>query len=262
MLKKIQLTLQSEYQISLPMSSLFHGVLIQQLSRNYAEKMHESTVRPYSQFLDEALNQWNIQVVNEEAAEEIEKPILKDDFSVLCLEKRGWNIPIIEKKVIVKSYDELLKETYFGNCKRYITIKFLTPTAFKQKKNYVCYPDIRLLFQSIIQKHDAIQNKTKFQDEQVLEDIIEYTKIARYNLRTKPFDLEGIRIQGFVGTVTLKIGGPQMLVNLIHFLLSYAQYSGVGIKTAIGMGAMIVKEERRREDGKTEKGANYWKSIS
>ena len=53
-----------------------------------------------------------------------------------------------------------------------------------------------------------------------------------------------------------------MLVNLIHFLLSYAQYSGVGIKTAIGMGAMIVKEERRREDGKTEEGANYWKSIS
>lgn len=244
------------------MSSLLHGVLIQQLSNEYAEKMHESTVRPYSQFLDERTNEWNIQLVSDEANREIGTCILKDDFTSFYLKNREWTVPIIEKKVFTKSYDQLLKEVYFMDCSRYITIKFLTPTAFKQNKRYIYYPDIRLIFQSIIQKHDAIQIKTKFEDEQILVDIIENIQIISYQLKTKKFNLEGIRIQGFVGTVTFKIGGPQMLVNLVHFLLAYAEYSGVGIKTAIGMGAMVVKEERRKENGEKEKRTCDRKPVS
>lgn len=262
MLKKIQLKLQSEGTLNLPISSLLHGVLIQQLGKDYAEEMHEVGVRPYSQFFDESLNVWNIHLLNETAEREIGNSILNDNFTSFWLEKRACDIVIAEKKVFCKSYDQLLKEVYFSKCSRYITLKFLTPTAFKQKKNYVCYPDLRLIFQSIIQKHDAIQEKTKLQDEDMLNDIIDYTTIIKYHLRTKAFYLEGIKIQGFVGTLTLKIGGPQMLVNFVHFLISYAEYSGIGIKTAIGMGAIAIKEEWRKESGTAKEKFDYRESIS
>lgn len=113
-----------------------------------------------------------------------------------------------------------------------------------------------------MQKHDAIQKETKIFDEDALEHIVSYTTIIKYHLRTKEFCLEGVRIPAFVGTITLKVGGPQMLVNLVHFLAAYAEYSGVGIKTAIGMGAVTIKQDWRKEHGETKESDNCRKFIS
>ena len=48
----------------------------------------------------------------------------------------------------------------------------------------------------------------------------------------------------YEGFIVIKVKGPQALVNLANVLLRYAEYSGIGIKAAIGMGAIQIVERR------------------
>lgn len=49
--------------------SIFHGALISELDREWAEKMHEQRVRPYSQYLlvKEGKPYWRLAALTEEA---------------------------------------------------------------------------------------------------------------------------------------------------------------------------------------------------
>jgi len=77
--------------------------------------------------------------------------------------------------------------------------------------------------------------------EETLEHIERYVMITRYHLRSVNFSLEGVRIPAFVGTITMRVKGPQQLVNLIKMLAVFGQYSAVGIKTALGMGRIQIE---------------------
>lgn len=74
------------------------------------------------------------------------------------------------------------------------------------------------------------------QYEQLLETIGEQVEISSYRLHSTLFSLEGVRIPAFMGTVTLRLFGNQTFRSYIHMLCDYANYSGIGIKTALGMG--------------------------
>ena len=48
-----------------------------------------------------------------------------------------------------------------------------------------------------------------------------------------------------MGRVTLVIGGPDQLARLAGAMLSFGEYCGIGIKTALGMGAVRVTPVQR-----------------
>ena len=62
--------------------------------------------------------------------------------------------------------------------------------------------------------------------------------------------MEGIKIPSFVGEVTIRINGPEQMVNLANMLLKYGQYSSIGIKSAMGMGAVLVEDKEVNRNGK------------
>ena len=65
--------------------------------------------------------------------------------------------------------------------------------------------------------------------------------IDEYNLRTRYFYLEQIRIKGFIGNMILKLKNKDsMLTQLLNFLILSSEYTGLGIKTALGMGGIEV----------------------
>lgn len=101
-------------------------------------------------------------------------------------------------------------------------------------------PTVRLIFQSLIHKYDTFSSGTMVGSEETLEHIERYVMITRYHLRSVNFSLEGVRIPAFVGTITMRVKGPQQLVNLIKMLAVFGQYSAVGIKTALGMGRIQI----------------------
>ena len=47
------------------------------------------------------------------------------------------------------------------------------------------------------------------------------------------------------------MSGPQQMVNLMHMLLHFGTYSGVGIKTAMGMGGFQIEERKRINENRS-----------
>lgn len=151
--------------------------------------------------------------------------------------------------------NELLQETFFARCPRTLKFRFVTPTAFKVQGRYQIYPTIRPLFGSLIQKYNAAHTDSELGGEGLLEELQRFVSVAGYNLRSTSFPLEGITIPSFTGTLLLKISGPQQLVNLVHLLLRFGTYSGAGIKTAMGMGAIQIVD-RKDDDPNGPNGHN------
>ncbi|MCI9476275.1 MAG: CRISPR system precrRNA processing endoribonuclease RAMP protein Cas6 [Emergencia sp.] len=93
------------------------------------------------------------------------------------------------------------------------------------------------IFYSLIQKYDAVSGEPPIFSEKIMEDISKYVEISRYDLRSTRVHLEGAKIPSFFGTLSMHSYGPLLFRNLLHMLVSFGEYSGIGIKAAMGICA-------------------------
>lgn len=226
-------------------SSLTQGILMEKISRNYGEVLHQSQLHPYSQsFIREGERlYWVVNTLNVEAAEQILVPLEEEGFKQIYMRNRDCSLDIVGKKREQISYDKLLQDYYFVDRQRFLKIKFKTPTAFKQNKTYCIFPTPRLIFQSLMLRYDSCARENSCFDEEILKEYEQYSSIIQYKLQSTKFSMEGIKIPAFIGEVTIKVSGPQQMVNLAWMLMKFGTYCGVGIKTAMGMGAIEIEEK-------------------
>lgn len=231
-------------------ASLFQGVLMEQIDSAYAEKLHQNALRPYSQGIiaGEEKVIWQIKTLNQEAYEQIVTPLLSADFDSVLLKHNDEKLEILNKSLSVSSYKKIIDTYYLGECPKTVKIQFASPTSFKQNGRYIIFPDIRLIYNSLMNKYDAFAENETIGTEDVLEQLTKHSEVIRYHLSSTVFHMEGVKIPAFKGSITLRIQGPQPLVNLAHLLFRFGCYSGVGIKTAMGMGAMEIVEKEERHD--------------
>ena len=52
----------------------------------------------------------------------------------------------------------------------------------------------------------------------MINEILQHTKVIYYNLKSTKFYLEGITIPAFIGSIKIKVTGPQQMVNLLYLL--------------------------------------------
>lgn len=225
-------------EINFQQSSNFQGVIMEAISAVYAARLHGNQLNPYSQCIlkenDKVI--WSIKTLNEEAYENIILSLSK--CSDITLKKRHISIPVYNKTVQMKEEKELIKEFYEKKCPKYLEMKFQTSTSFKRDGKYVIYPDLRLIYSSLMRKYSAASQEFEMFDEETLEALVEQSEIVRYRLQTIPFPLEKIKITGFVGNICIHVKGPETMARYIRMLLEFGEFSGVGIKTGMGMGAM------------------------
>lgn len=254
MLAKIDMRLSAgAEELSYQMSSVFHGVLMGLLPEEYAAELHVSRRHPYTQHIERRGTQWHwvVTALNEDTARRMLREVLMQ-LGEFTIKKHDLTVQVLEKQYQELSDRELAHDFYQESAGRYITIQFITPTAFRQNNRYVNYPDIRLLFSSIMNKYDASNEQEGMYDEDTLEQLVEKAVLTRYELRSTSFSLEGVRIPSFVGRMTLKMTGTQTMSNFARMLFDFGCYSGIGIKTALGMGAVrILKEGKEENAGQT-----------
>jgi len=237
--------------ISVNISSLLQGVLMEIVSSDTAEALHSGGRQPYSQYVEilEDKIVWTVQTLTRQAYEQMIVPLLDEKVSSIYLRHRDREFRILDKIQKQMSYEQLRRDYYFTNCSRFVTIQFVTPTAFKSKGEYIFYPTVRLLMQSFMLKYDACSDDGELFSEEVLEHFVEHVKIVKYKLRSYEFHLEGTKVPAFLGEITLKIGGAQAFVNLAEYLVRFGEFSGVGIKCGMGMGGIrVVEKERGRRE--------------
>lgn len=248
MIGKLELKLKCTEKLNYQMASLFHGVLMELITSGYADYLHLSQLHPYSQHLEYRNESWYwiICGLNKEAV----KMILFDalwDIDKFVLKKLDLEVQIVQKKYVEITYQELMEHFYEKESSPYIQIHFCSPTAFKQRGQYVFYPNLRCIYQNLMNKYDSAARNEAMIDEDTLEQLCEYSQIIRYDLKTVNFCLEKVRIPAFIGKITIKLSGTQTMTNFANMLFEFGTFSGVGIKTSLGMGYIVQLDERERK---------------
>ena len=104
--------------------------------------------------------------ISEEAYEQIIQPM--SEVKSVVFKKSGRDVGVTKWQMDRCEERELLDEFYDTLCPKYLDIQFMTPTAFKQDGRYVIYPDLRLIYGSLMRKYSAVSGELDMIDEDLL----------------------------------------------------------------------------------------------
>ena len=225
--------------------SRLQGALLERIDPAYGDYLHRQGLHPYSQYVETTSQGpvWRLNTIGEEARREIIEPLLggEDTFEL----DTGAKFIVADRSIKEVSRSSLVASFYEDNAPRSYTVAFLTPTAFRQNRRYSLWPDSRLICQSLMLKYGAATGDAGMTDDETLEELAAHTFVTRYRLRSLVFPLEGTVIPGFVGEATFRSDGTETMTRYLRLLLTFGEFSGVGIRGAMGMGAIRVRDKSR-----------------
>jgi CRISPR-associated endoribonuclease Cas6 len=129
-----------------------------------------------------------------------------------------------------------------------VALEFAAPTAFKSREMQMPVPLPGLVFGSLLDRWNAVSAVQLPDDVRAFAD--DAVAISQYNLRSAAVrHKQGSILIGGTGTVTYRaLGGDRYWLACLNLLADFALYSGVGVKTATGMGQVRrIPETRRKE---------------
>ncbi|WP_155267774.1 CRISPR-associated endoribonuclease Cas6 [Ruminococcus albus] len=214
--------------------------MMEKIDTVYADHLHVSVVHPYSQYItnEDGCVVWNIHTLDDASSKNIIAVLNSDSFTSAELKSKDMQLSVVSKDYRETSCEELLRKYYLeNNSTRYVTIRFITPTAFKSNGKYVIFPTSKLILNSLAKRYDCFSQDSAISDELLFDYIEKQTDIVEYDLKSVKFSLEGITIPSFIGTAKLRFSGSREFICLMNMLMRYGEYSGTGIKTSLGMGA-------------------------
>lgn len=234
--------------------SLFHGYMHSKLDTDYAYRLHNMPLNPYSQYsyFDKKKDVyiWKISTLNKEAKEKIIDKIFDDNVSSFTLTYHNLKVDIISKEIVdVCSYKDIADRYFLSNdTVRTADIQFLTPTTYKVHGHYTIFPYLSHMFISLYDKWNFYSGGISLKEDKLIQDLVEKVNMVKYNLKSTQFSMEGVKLDSFIGSIKLHCCGDDMLVNIYNMLLDFSHYSGIGAKTSISMGGVLVSR-------------NYYKSV-
>jgi len=116
-----------------------------------------------------------------------------------------------------------------------ITLEFVTPTSFRKNEMQVTFPQPELVFSSLVRRWNAFA-EVKLPEEHVAR--FASIKVSSYDLHTELVQFSRYKIIGCKGRVDYELpkdASPDFL-QVVNALADFASYSGVGVKTTMGMG--------------------------
>lgn len=219
---------------------------MERLPREVSEYLHSASVRPFTQYVEVKNNIafWKINVLTDKICVYFNELVTKLDGEEVLLKQRNKKYKLIlYSESTIYDYKEL-SYYFFVDIKpvRRLHLSFITPTSFKVYGQYQIFPDIRLILASIYKRWNKLSDSVVFEDEQAFKQLCDSIYIRNYHLHSWRFYLEKISVTGFGGNIEISIKGPEMTVRWANLLLAYGMFCGVGIKTALGMGAVSTYE--------------------
>lgn len=244
MLNVAQIPITSPIALNSSMGTIMHGVLMECIGTDYASYLHSQNIRPYTQQIyfdkDAKVNIWRITTLNQQAYDNIILPLQELIKPTLKLHLKQKNIDICAQNLdIIKqsSYEKIANEHFMNQsiCRKY-QMHMLTPTNFKTNGQYMLYPQIEQILKSLFNRWNEHSGSFSLDDSETVRHLADHIHITGYNISSKRFPMESINIPAFAGSINLSIAGPEALARVANILLDYVDYSGIGIKTALGMG--------------------------
>lgn len=225
------------------MGSLLQGVLMELIPEEAARELHAEGTRPYSQALvlprGEAAGHavWRLGFLNDRAFHLLGAPLVERDG--IYIRHRDLPVALRGVREIKKATFEGLADASFQaeRAADGAEFSFLTPTAFKRRGDYVSLPEAFLIFQSLVSRWNAFTDFSRLEEPNLAEKLAQACRPGRYRIASRGFSLEGTTIYGCGGQMKFFFRGPEQVRRLLAMLASFALFAGIGVKTAMGMGA-------------------------
>lgn len=246
MIAQVRLKIKEAFEPIQPaMAYPLYAWLLSQILKQEGARLHEQGMRPVSQHIwrnpQTRESCWTVNLLDDEAAA-LFLPILERARAArlhqCVLEFSSCEVELIDTAaVFVRRAQALPLENRFP-------LELLTPTSFKQEGRYVIYPQESLILQSLVARWGMCFPDMPLDDTDAVQAILRGLHIVDYRLQTLRHPLKQARIPSFVGRVVLEARLPAPLMEVFRTLYCFAPYSGLGMKTALGMGGVGIRAEQ------------------
>jgi CRISPR-associated endoribonuclease Cas6 len=121
-----------------------------------------------------------------------------------------------------------------------VRLSFLTPTAFAGRPAPTLFPVPRLVFTYLARAWNAHSGRTIAPD--ILEELLDRLREVGHGIRTAgPVSFGRYFLNGFVGECDYEVGASarEEIRHTLGVLTRFAFFSGVGLKTTMGMGQVV-----------------------
>lgn len=242
-LMECELEIPKGKQVSSSMGSVMHGVLMECIGSEAAEYFHKQGMRPYSQsiYWEPVKKQavWRLGCLTDEAYTIIWGALSR--IHEVWVRQKGYKISLKNINLLMRTSYENLAETYLLSDKQPVgaRIVFRTTTSFKRNGSYIIFPEEKLIYQSLLNRWNLFSPEPL--EEGISEILGYYSQMQKYELCSQSFGVEKQNIHGFQGMVHYCFTGNEIVRRTSGLLIAYADFAGLGIKSALGMGAVATK---------------------
>lgn len=253
MLRQIELELKlpKGKRINSNMGSIFHGLLMELFEGDVADILHiDTSVRPFSQGVyfnkEKQIPVWRISTMVGGLGDFLIESLSALKGYQVHLHQKDYYAGIVDVCTETKiSYKELADEIFLAEeVPKTWDISFVTTTSFKRDDRYVILPEMYLIFNSLLMRWNALNPEMPIHSIGLEKELAFVCMIVKYNLQSSIYSVDGKNIYGFSGKMTLRLMGNDMENRIMALLLRFAQYAGIGMKTALGMGVINVTYRR------------------
>ncbi len=242
---EIALALPEGQKLHQSMGSVLHGALMEYARQDFAAAMHKAGVRPFSQFVyfnKHAMQAiWRIAALNDSTAEELDYALAKIPQN-LYLKQKGYMVQLSKPQFVKQiGYADLAQQFFtMPQLPRKAEITFVSPASFKAYGSYKIYPDNAYIFRSLLARWNMYSEGLLLQEENIEQHLADAVKVIAYNLSLQQYSVGGAPIDAFKGRYSLFFKGTEAQNRIAALLLAYAEYAGIGIKPALGMGGVFI----------------------
>jgi CRISPR-associated endoribonuclease Cas6 len=215
----------------------------------YAELLHEQGAKPYSQHVTSGPDNtlvWKVNALTDEAAAQLIQPLLRENLTAITLRQQQATLAITDRNIATLTHLGLMQVFYVTQTSTRLSLRFSSPTAFKQAAGYTFLPLPRLIFQNLAARYSAIVEDGAELDEMMVAEFESRATLSSYDIFTRKLQIGSTPMTGFMGRVDFSLHGPASLTSYLRMLARFGEFAGVGIKTAMGMGAMTIIPDREK----------------
>lgn len=228
--------------------ALMHGLLMGELDG--ADLLHAgSAFRPFSQSLrfdSPGTYIWTINLLHSDAqpiARWLENAAAQvSEFASMELHIKHYDARLrvqqIEKVETI-TYSDLLEESLKTLPPKFVTFEFLTPLIFKKagQTTPTPFPEPRLIVNSALSRWNHFSDCANFELDEILDEISKYVSIFSFRMSSQHVAMDRLDFAGGLGQISYVINRPE-LRQIIYICGRFAEFAGLGAKTALGLGAV------------------------
>ncbi|MDR2132082.1 MAG: CRISPR system precrRNA processing endoribonuclease RAMP protein Cas6 [Clostridiales Family XIII bacterium] len=216
-----------------------HGALMRGMSAKVAEGFHGKAPRPYSLFVVTRDDDTCMRV---SALSEAADPILDVAMRVKEFTVSGLCAPV---KVLGRtehpavSAEKLLKMPPL----RDFGLELASPAVYKHGNAYRNMFSMEALLLTVAEKFNAFEGCCM--DKPRIQKAVESIRYRNFALRGATYEIKhSVMLPACIGKLEAATDGPADEIADLSLLLRYATYAGLGARTALGMGGILLRENK------------------